>query len=126
MAWEWMKAFCVRSCIQIMIICIDYPLNIMKYNYNKSTEDWIAHAEIMILLHCNNFPWWMGFLWCCYCCCCCCYYFVTVTNDWKFRTWNWAIFVGVYCVSMMMVMNMKIKLQDDGCSTYSYSLERKQ
>lgn len=28
-----------------MIICIDYPLNIMKYNYNKSTDDWIAYAE---------------------------------------------------------------------------------
>lgn len=29
---------------------------------------------------------------------------------------NWAIFVGVYCVSMMMMMNMRIKHPDDGCS----------
>lgn len=45
--------------------------------------------------------------------------FVTVTNGWKCKTLNRAIFVGVYYVStmMMMMMNMRLKHPDYGCST---------
>lgn len=95
-----------------MIICIDYPLNIMKYNYNKSTEDWIACAEMMIHLQ-----WWTVYG----------AVLVVVTNGSKSRMRNWATFVGVYlCIDADDNDEHENKAHRRRMFRNSCSLERKQ